>query len=85
MSMGSGDRRLFVNGEFVQISAEMHQDLKFEAQRLNISEAEAYERERAAESEVLKKVLSNERLLKLAEKYPPPQAWFDQDEEDLFG
>jgi len=29
-------------------------------------------------------MLSNEELLKLAEKYPPPQSWYEEDFEDLF-
>jgi hypothetical protein len=28
-----------------------------------------------------KKYISNERLLELAEKYPPPQSWYDEEEE----
>jgi len=84
MSMGPEDQRLFVNGEFVQISHDMHEYLKLEAERLKITEAEAYERELEAQAELVRKMPSNARLIEIAKKNPPPQAWFDADEEDLF-
>lgn len=83
MSMGSEDQRLFVNGEFVHITGDMHEYLKLEAERLKITEAEAYERFQAADAEEVKELRNHERLLEIAEKNPPPQAWFDEDV-DLF-
>ena len=83
MSMNSGDQQLFVNGQFVHITGDMHEYLKQEAERLKITEAEAYERFQAADAEKVTELRNYERLLEIAKKNPPPQAWFDEDE-DLF-
>lgn len=85
MSMGADDQQIFVNGEFVSLTSDMHEFVKLEAERLLITEAEAYERVQAEEDAGVKHTISNERLLKIAELNPPPQEWFEQDEEDLFG
>jgi hypothetical protein len=46
-----------------------------------ISEEEA---EKRAREELARITPPNSELLKLAEKYPPPQEWFEGEEEDLF-
>ena len=43
------------------------------------------DREEAEALAELKRITpSNEELLKLAERYPPPQEWYDEDFSDLF-
>lgn len=49
---------------------------------LPLDELRAEVRNAEAETQLLHHPLSNEKLLALAEKHPPPQAWFDEPDEE---
>jgi hypothetical protein len=64
--------------QMVGLAPEMLEYLAHEAEQRGISIQEAYEEEIAAQAELDRITPSNAELLALAERFPPPQAWYDE-------
>lgn len=66
-----GDRSVILDGDMVDY-------LTYEAHRRNITIEEAYEEEMAAKAELTKITPQNADLLRMADRFPAPQTWYDE-------
>jgi len=71
-----GDRFAIVDSD--SIDSEMLEYLFSESRRRNVSIQEVYQEELSAKAELAKITPSNADLLRLAEFFPAPQAWYDE-------
>jgi hypothetical protein len=60
------------------IDADTFTYLEHEAKRRNISIEDAYRNEMAAKAELTKITPQNADLLRIADRFPAPQTWYDE-------
>jgi len=65
-------------GRVVELSAEMAAYLRDEAERRGSDIATVYQEEMAAKDELVRITPRNADLLRIAERFPAPQAWYDE-------
>jgi hypothetical protein len=65
-------------GRVVQLSAEMAAYLRDEVERRGSDIATVYQEEMAAKEELTRITPRNAYLLRIAERFPAPQAWYDE-------
>ena len=65
-------------GEAMALSPDMTSHLQEEAQRRGVGIEEVYREEMAAKAELTKITPQNADLLRIAERCPAPQTWYDE-------
>lgn len=69
---------LLSDDRFVALDDDTLDHLTFESERRSITIQEAYEEEMAAREELARITPTNAELLRIAEKFPAPQEWYDE-------
>src|SRR3972149_4559754 len=69
---------MLTNNQLVALSPDMASYLQDEAQRRGVGIGEVYAEEMAAKLELTKITPRNADLLRLADRFPAPQTWYDE-------
>lgn len=69
---------MLTSSQMVRLSAEMRAYLEEEARRRGVDISTVYEEEVAARAELAKITPQNADLLAMADRFPAPQAWYDE-------
>lgn len=81
-SFGAGaadcEKAMLTNNFSLSLDPDVAAYLRVEAERRGVSIEEVYEQEIAAKTELARTTPSNEDLLKIADRSPAPQAWYDE-------
>ena len=69
---------MLTSHQMVTLSADMRAYLEYEAERRRVDIAVVYEEEVGAKAELVKITPRNADLLAMADRFPAPQAWYDE-------
>ncbi len=64
--------------QMVKLSADMRAYLEYESERRRVDIATVYQEEMAAKVELAKITPRNADLLRIADRFPAPQTWYDE-------